>query len=1055
MASMRSVGPAIVLLAVAAGGPAFAQQPDPQSRRTVLERFEERFSSEIFPILSRQVNGCGACHHSEAPQSFRLLDTPGATYSLLLENGLLSEADPMAILGRLTTEDHELKMPQSGELDPGEVATIHQFTTELSRDLAATGTGGVDAHDERFPDGLLLGYDGPDGEDGVYRRQSYYQLRHSFATLFGRDWLASSGSDPFDRKANLFGGADFRGSYEISRTISTSYLTTLQEVAREVARRYVSAPDQVLFEGFDPDVWVSGSRRRATRNVRTLYRRILNAEPTPTEAARALALVERVQDIQQDERIVSFSLEVTDPAGRAHSKTVDARVRAGATAVRRFQFDQAKPQEDESRWHPVGNAPFRFEAGNPAHFVRVVAHPGNHVTAFDAIRLAKVVDGTETADAIVLDNLDPECTFTGTWTPVEKDGERSRAGPAKKKYEQDLHVVGSNHLESRTLDDTLSFATVTPQLTVGGDYNVYLAWPSIPGLAGNVLVEVHSAAGPPSTYRPVPPPFPSPGFATVHLDQTESTLDASGETQWELIQEAVYLEGPTDFVEISNRGVDSTRFVIAADAVKFSPMSGGPEIIVDNGSVHGFERSEGWASDELVRNSPGRGKAFDGDLLHYPPSKNGKPIEDSEPDPEQRVWARFRPVRDGAYVPGWYGVHLWTPGGHTHANWVPVDVHGSAFAPVAVIQPVPEIVRGETVFLDGTASHHSLGEELAYRWSHNAHDLGLQVQDADTPLPRIRVPSLASPRPGWAGLIEALLQRPEFIVPSDSPSARPETVLARVALDLVGRMPTQGELRAFRKSRNLEAMVDGYLEGDSFRDFFFHRARAALRSRGTDESDEPARLWTFLATTDRSYRELFTADYSVNPDWEKVSRRPEHGHTGILTMKGYLVGRPGLPSFTYPAQVLTLALGLQFEVSDAVEQAREDVVSTTDPASMCYSCHKLLTPLAFQRERWDVHGHYRTVDEEHQPIDDSDRGVVSDYPFAGVGLGAFSSQVVRKERFVRSFVNLHHDLLFHRRLRVHRDHRDEYKTLYDFAVENDLRIRPLLKRMVLMRYGTG
>ena len=87
-------------------------------------------------------------------------------------------------------------------------------------------------------------------------------------------------------------------------------------------------------------------------------------------------------------------------------------------------------------------------------------------------------------------------------------------------------------------------------------------------------------------------------------------------------------------------------------------------------------------------------------------------------------------------------------------------------------------------------------------------------------------------------------------------------------------------------------------------------------------------------------------------------------------------------------------------------------------------------------QRWDVHGCYRTGDEDGA-IDDSDCGAVPDYPFKGEGLGAFSTQLVKKERFVRTFVNLHHDVLFHRQLRLYEDQRDEYKQLYDFAFAND------------------
>ena len=487
--------------------------------------------------------------------------------------------------------------------------------------------------------------------------------------------------------------------------------------------------------------------------------------------------------------------------------------------------------------------------------------------------------------------------------------------------------------------------------------------------------------------------------------------------------------------------------------MKFVPIEGGTEIVVDNASSEGFERSDGWAPDTLSRNAPGRGKAFGGDLLHYPRAKDGSPVKDQDIDPSMRVWARYRPVLEGEYRPGWYAVHLWTPGGHTHSDWVAVDIRGSEYPPVAAVEAVPDSGTGSPFYLNGSGTFHPRGVHLTYRWSHNADDLNLRLSDPRSATPRVIVPSLASARPGWAGLIEALLQRPEFLMPSDDPAAAPETALARVALDLAGRIPTQDEIGLLAAEGDLEPLIDQYLRSGDFKEFFFHRAKLVLRSRGTEESDEPARLWTHIATSDRSYRELFTADYTVNSSWEQVSRRPEHGPTGILTMKGYLVGRPGLPKYTYPAQVLTFAMGLQFEVSDAVEEAREKVVSTTDPKSMCYSCHKLLTPLAFQRERWDDHGHYRTVDDDHNPIDDSDRGAVADYPFRGEGLGAFSTQVVSKERFVRAFVNTHHDMLFHRQLRIHEDERDEYRDLYEFAVRNDLRIRPLLKKMLLMHYG--
>jgi hypothetical protein len=957
----------------------------------------------------------------------------------------------MAIPSRVTTQDPDLHMPKSGVLEDSEVGDIVRFATDLAAVLGSGDLEAVAQRDERFPDSLLLPYDGEEQSGRAQRRMSYFQLRRSIETLFGSTWLAASGDDPFRNRAQALGGADFRSSFDQTRTMTASYVSTLQEVAREIARRFVSAPSGSLFEGFNPDIFVDRSRRASVHNVRTLYERILFSEPSEAEIDRALGLVQDLQARAEGRRTVRFTLDVKDPDGRRDRRQIDVALESAQALVSRYLVDQTSEAE-EGPWVRIGDRPFRFEAANPDHFVRVVARPGNHVTVFDAVRFVRVRDGIESSQSVVLDNLDPECTFSGEWEPVAKDGERSRAGPPKKKYEIDLHVVGTNHLERRDADNRLGHATVALQIPEDGEYNVYLSWPRIPRAATAALVEVRSAnvAAVPS----INDSRRSAGFATTFLDQTESTLDDEGETQWKMILREVLLEGPDDYVEVSNRGVDSASRVIVADAVKFVPLAGGQEIVVDNASADAFEASEGWATDKLVQNLPGRGKMYGEDILHYPPANSGEPIKDQEVDPAKRAWARYRPVQDGEFRPGWYSVHVWTPGGHTHADWVPFDVHGSSFAPVASIEAPPAFNVGETAFLNGTGTYHPGGKPLSFQWSHDASDLGLRIEGAATSAPRFTVPSLNSPRPGWAGLIEALLQRPEFVMPPDRRDAPLGRALVRVALDLVGRIPTTDEYRRFLKDGQIEPLIDTYLSSDDFREFFFHRARGVFRSRGTPETDEPARLWTYLATNDLSYRELFTADYSVGLDWERVDRRPVHGPTGFLTMKGYMEGKPGLPKFTYPAQVLTFALGVQFEVSDAVEDARDKVVSTTDPSSICYSCHKLLTPLAHQRERWDDHGHYRTVDDGHQPIDDSDRGIVPDYPFKGEGLSAFASQVVRKERFVRAFVNHHYDMLFHRPLRVYRDQRDEYKDLYDFAVASDLRIRPLLKRMVLMRLGS-
>ncbi len=59
------------------------------TRRETLDRFGERFASEIYPLMSRQVNGCKSCHSGSTKRMFQVLDSPKATFSLILERELL------------------------------------------------------------------------------------------------------------------------------------------------------------------------------------------------------------------------------------------------------------------------------------------------------------------------------------------------------------------------------------------------------------------------------------------------------------------------------------------------------------------------------------------------------------------------------------------------------------------------------------------------------------------------------------------------------------------------------------------------------------------------------------------------------------------------------------------------------------------------------------------------------------------------------------------------------------------------------------------------------
>jgi hypothetical protein len=316
----------------------------------------------------------------------------------------------------------------------------------------------------------------------------------------------------------------------------------------------------------------------------------------------------------------------------------------------------------------------------------------------------------------------------------------------------------------------------------------------------------------------------------------------------------------------------------------------------------------------------------------------------------------------------------------------------------------------------------------------------------------------SSPQDAWSGLCEALVHHQDFLftlAPSYEGSTGPDRqqlLLVRIAQDLMARPPTQPELDAQTSGqKTLSAQVDEYLASNEFRDWFFYRMRVKTQSAGTTDSDEPARLWTYLAMTGAPFADLFGADYTVDERFTKAARPAEHGKTGILTMKGFIAGKPGLPHYTYSARVLGDYLGVLFEVTPAILALRinASASSTTDPNSICFTCHQTLTPLAYQRQRWADDGTYRTVDDNGQSIDDSDHGVVASYAFKGTGIAAFAAQAVRKEAFIRRMFNAMYLLTLGRDLRAYADERGLYKQLWDLSVSSHGDMRQLLKAIIL------
>ncbi len=308
----------------------------------------------------------------------------------------------------------------------------------------------------------------------------------------------------------------------------------------------------------------------------------------------------------------------------------------------------------------------------------------------------------------------------------------------------------------------------------------------------------------------------------------------------------------------------------------------------------------------------------------------------------------------------------------------------------------------------------------------------------------------------WSGVCQALMSHPDFLFTRPprfdlaDPGERARLLVVKTAFDLLDRPPTPEELLRFDMGQERTALIDEWLQGEEAAAAYYKRVRLFLESDGSEIGDEPARLWSFVMREDRPLREVLTADYTVDAAFTSQPRPLEHGQTGLLTMQGYVRGKPGLPHYNYAARVMTGFLGYVFEVPPEVfeQRATATAATTVDPGSVCYSCHKVLTPLAHQRLRWGDDGTYRTQFEDGRPIDDSDHDLVAEYPYRGPGIESFSLVAVRKEGFIRRMANLHFQLSFGRLLRHEADERDLYRDLWDTAARGEGTFKDLLRTIL-------
>jgi hypothetical protein len=109
----------------------------------------------------------------------------------------------------------------------------------------------------------------------------------------------------------------------------------------------------------------------------------------------------------------------------------------------------------------------------------------------------------------------------------------------------------------------------------------------------------------------------------------------------------------------------------------------------------------------------------------------------------------------------------------------------------------------------------------------------------------------------------------------------------------------------------------------------------------------------------------------------------------------------------------------------------------------------VLTPLAHQRLGWYDDGLPRLTDDQGNPVDDTDRGLVASYPFAGKGMGGFASKAVHKERFLKRMANSQVQMLLGRPMRSDQDERGLYADLWNTLGGGTGSFRAVLKAVLL------
>lgn len=993
-----------------------------QSERDGLAVFQVRFEQQIFPLLSRGdgEDSCVGCHRANKRTQLHYYPDAASNFHFLLAEGYFDSEDSDSLLGRVSSKRKRRRMPPSDL--PGwsekEVAVLAAFCADLETKLSGAGFEGrsVVAIDERFPAELLAPYGVPRREGLDNSFITCRQLRGKFATLFPDDDGQRGEVDLFAENMSLLGGADFVTLFDEKARATPAFLTALDTLATAFSEEAYRS-HRGLFAGrsrvaLPPPVEEATSEAHR-REITRLFEAILFRAPREDEIARAYRLVRRIYLAHHrsvgPERSIGLRLRVED---RARDFASAREFRIPIEALRNGLVQEHVDQTRDGGTSIVGHVlegEHRFLRGGKEQFVRIRNEGTHGRVSFAGLRLSAA---------------DPQDPLELEWSADDTRVEVSGAWKA-------VSVSGRVTWDDEGLGKGASEIVIPIDVPATARYRVEVLFRKNPRNARQVLVEVSSPGEHRLAHRK-PPPVPPPGEAHYFVDQSEDTrafVDLGADFQF----------GGKDHVEYSNRGTHSR---VTADAVRFVERGTGKSFHIDN---HEAEGRGGWKP--FKASSFGAYNRVGPDTYHDENKRKGE------------LFLRYHPsLRKGEWnEETFYRVQAGFPAKRDHERRTPVTVHARASTPIIqIVYPATTRIGAEVV-LDASSTYSLDRPSLHFHWEQiDGPPVELEV-DQHGQIARFVTPELDVDELAWVGLARALIAHPDFLFTRPLSLARASSELekerlrlVKLALDLLGRSPTAAETERLASGTSLATFREEFLQSAEFETFYYHRIRLYLESRGTPAQDEPVRLWCHVAFNDRPIQEILTADYTVDEAFETRPRPAHHGRSGVLTTAGFIEGKPGLPSYNYAAQVAEKFLGYVFEITPEIEAERTaaTALSTTEQGTSCYSCHRILTPLAHQRLRWTDSGDYRRTDEDGAEIDDSDQNLVKNYAFKGQGMEAFALAASRKERFVRTLVGLHFIFLFGREMRVREDERVLYKEVWDRLEAEGFTVRAILRALL-------